>query len=612
MPFMKVQFIKILLIVGILPVSFSVSAQSLERGFTALNAGYYPIARHEFQKILEKDSLNPPGNYGMAILYFEGDFDNKNTDSANYFVLRGIRSMNRNFKPTEIIKFKEFGAREFNFHDLQSRINESAFAHADSLNLVDSWDHFIKTYVTSPQLDMAVEKRNERAYNDAKGKFDYQSFEDYMKKYPNSAQAAEARKEYDFLLYRSSTKDSTYESYKAFMDKYPQSPYYNDAKAQYEKLLYQSLTSDHKLAEYVYFVAKYPDNKYIPMAQDSVYVIFTRANTVSILRSFIQQCPDNPHINEAWLRLYNMSIPIFSKKAIQNFASANPQFPDKTLLQHDLKLARRSMKRIQIDSLYGYEDSVICDTFIKPQFTQADEFSEGYAVVSTGKCTQDTSGNMVDCIYGYINAEGKYAIQPRFSQAYDFKNGIALVSDSVCKDTACRFGFINRFGDWVIKPIYSDAYEFNSDRALVKVNGKGYGYLNRSGEMSIYPHFEDALSFSMGIAGVKQARKWGFIDTSGSFIIDPKFPEVGVFSEGFAAASDSSGKWGYIDQSGAWIIKPQFTSANPFQGGKATVMVEKAVRVKGSKNRVQLGGERIIDTTGKFIDVKSTTTKPHQ
>ncbi len=600
---MRVPLIKNLLIIITLFISLSVTAQSLENCFGALNAGNYSFARHQFQKILEKDSLNPAANYGMALLYFEGDFDNKNTDSANFFTLRGIRSLGQNLKPSARLKFKEFGAREFNFHDLLSRINESAFNYANNLNTVDAWEHFIKTYVTSQRLDEAVEKRNERAYNDAKGKFNYQSFEDFMKKYPNSAQASEARKEYDFLLYRSSTQDSTYQSYKSFMDKYPQSPYFADAKAQYEKLLYKALTSNHTLEEYVYFVAKYPENKYMPLAQDSVYAIFTRSNTISILRSFIQQCPDNPHVNEAWLRLYHLSTPVFSKAAIHNFASDNPQFPDKKLLQHDLKLARRSMKRIQIDSLYGYEDSVICDTFIKPQFTQADEFSEGLAVVSTGNCTPDTSGNTVNCIYGYINAEGKYIIQPQFSQAYDFKKGIALVSDGICKDTACHFGFINRFGEWAIKPIYNDAYEFNCDRALVKVNGKGFGYLDRKGEQIIYPHFDDALSFSMYNAGVKQHRKWGFIDTTGNFVIKPMFSEVGVFSEGLAAASDSSGKWGYIDESGKWLIKPKFTSADPFQDGKATVMVEKAVRVKGNK-KVNLSGERIIDTTGKFIDVK--------
>jgi hypothetical protein len=607
---MRISLIKTLSIIVILFLPFGVKAQSLEKGFSALNAGYYPISRHEFKKFLDKDTLNPAANYGMAILYFEGDFDNKNTDSANYFVLRGIRSLQRNFKPSELLKFKEFGARDFNLHDLMERINESAFNNADRVNTVEAWEHFIKVYVTSPRQDEAVEKRNERAYEDAKGQFNYQSFEDFMKKYPNSAQASEARKEYEFLLYRSSTKDSTYQSYKSFMDKYPQSPYYKDAEANYEILLYKTLTSKHMLQEYIDFITKYPDNKYKPLAQDSVYTIYTRSNALSMLRSFIQLFPDNPHVGEAWLRVYNISIPIFSATAIHNFAVNNPEFPDKKLLQHDLELAQRSMKRIQIDSLYGYEDSVTCDTFIKPQFTQADEFSEGFASVSTGNCTPDTSGNTVNCIFGYINAEGKYSIPPRYSQAYDFKNGIALVSDGICKDTACRFGFINRFGDWVILPIYTDAYEFNCGRALVKVNGKGFGYLNRGGVQVIPAHFADALSFSMCKAGVKLHNKWGFIDTTGHIIIDTMFKEIGVFSDSLAAASDSTGKWGYIDESGKWQIKPQFTSADPFKGGKATVMVEKAIRVRGAKKKVELTGERIIDTTGKFIDDK-TTIKSH-
>jgi len=605
---MRLSALRIAIVVAMLALSFNVTAQSLKDGFKELNAGLYPAARKEFTKILTKDSLNPAANYGMAVLYFKNDFANRNTDSAYYFTMLGIRSLQQTMKPNDRLKFEEFGARDANLSDLQTRINERAFQVADSINTVDGWDHFMNVYTTSLKMNEALQRRDEGAYENAKAEGNYQSMEDFMKKYPNSKQAVEANKSYEYLLYSSSTKDSSYQSYKDFMDKYPHSPYYNDAKANYEKLLYKTLTSNHNLQEYIDFVGYYPDNKYAPLALDSIYTIYTRPNTKAILYAFIEQFPHSPYINEAWLRYYNLSLPIYTEEAIKNFAIQNPAFPDKELIKHDVELAHRKMKRIQIDSLYGYEDSVMCDTFIKPHFTQANEFSEELAVVSTGRCNTDTSGNIVNCTYGYINEEGKYIIEPRFSQAYDFKKGIALVSDGICKDTVCYLGFVDRNGNWVIKPIYNDAYEFNCDRALVKINGKGFGYLNRRGEQTIPCHFNDALSFSNCKAGVKLHSKWGFIDTTGTIIIDTMFNEVGVFSEGLAAASDSAGKWGYIDESGKWSIKPQFTSADAFKDGRATVMIEKAVRARRSYKRVELEGERVIDTAGNFVDLKKKKT----
>ena len=52
---------------------------------------------------------------------------------------------------------------------------------------------------------------------------------------------------------------------------------------------------------------------------------------------------------------------------------------------------------------------------INPQFTTANYFNEGLALVSTGDK------------YGYIDKTGKYVINPSFIKATDFSEGVAFV-----------------------------------------------------------------------------------------------------------------------------------------------------------------------------------------
>lgn len=119
-------------------------------------------------------------------------------------------------------------------------------------------------------------------------------------------------------------------------------------------------------------------------------------------------------------------------------------------------------------------------------------FSEGFSVVSVlnGASRQ----------YGYIDKTGNYIIKPQFSQAHNFSEGLAAVGING------KWGYIDKTGQFAINPIFDYAYGFSDGLAQVMNIGKSsdkpkyfrsdkdiiveprtsllnmYGYINKNGK----------------------------------------------------------------------------------------------------------------------------------
>lgn len=261
------------------------------------------------------------------------------------------------------------------------------------------------------------------------------------------------------------------------------------------------------------------------------------------------------------------------------------------------------LRPIQQNEKWGYIDST-GRIVIKPQFSWAEEFSEGLAAFENedGKHGYiDETGNIViepkfdnwtnfseglaavsvDFKWGYIEKSGKWAIPPQFAVGRPFSDGLALVGVALSGKVTFPPGpekheFIDKNGKVVINPEHDILNgSFSEGFAAVQfiTNGVDDELIDRTGKTLIAVEDLQLRGFSGGLAAVKKDGKWGYVGKSGSFLIEPQFEEAESFSEGLAAVKVDK-KWGYIDSQGTIVIKPTFDFApGEFSEGLALVFV---------------------------------------
>ena len=85
--------------------------------------------------------------------------------------------------------------------------------------------------------------------------------------------------------------------------------------------------------------------------------------------------------------------------------------------------------------------------------------------------------------WGYINYEGEVVIKPQFDNAEPFSEGLAAVK------IGYKWGYVNQGGGVVIKPQFGEAKSFSKGWASVRIDSSfrvgsssKYGAINREGK----------------------------------------------------------------------------------------------------------------------------------
>jgi hypothetical protein len=227
--------------------------------------------------------------------------------------------------------------------------------------------------------------------------------------------------------------------------------------------------------------------------------------------------------------------------------------------------------------------------------------------------------------FGYIDANGNWAVWPMFVDALPFTEGLGAVAVEVPvvrmfteeprvllvrPPEPREYGFVDTDGRMVIGPKYSAALPFSEGLAAVEVGGeKGsealryvdggkWGFIDKTGRMVIDPNFSYAGPFSEGLAAVEVGGRWerdrvglpgkyGFIDKTGRFAIDPAFDDVRTSLQEGLAPVRKGDKWGFVDKAGRTVIDFSYDDVHGFEGGLAFV----------KKN----GAPMYIDRAGKVV-----------
>ena len=174
--------------------------------------------------------------------------------------------------------------------------------------------------------------------------------------------------------------------------------------------------------------------------------------------------------------------------------------------------------------------------------TDLNDFSENLATVKTA-----------DGKVGYVDGNGKIAIQPKFEAAGDFHGGLAWA-----KTSAGMVGYINPMGEWAIEPNFEAGKNFDPSCGLARIKkGDRWGYVKMSGEV-VYMEGTDLFEdFFGGLARGKKDDKFGFFNDKMEWAIEPQFDGARDFKNGYASVRKGS-LWGVIDASGKWVIEPKF------------------------------------------------------
>lgn len=525
----------------------------LKKGFAALSEYNYFEAKKQFYKALKKDSVG--AGYGLSVIYARNDNPFHHTDSAFKFITLATTKYPA-LDAKSKAKYAELGIDSTSIAIQGTYIDSLFYDAAFAENTVPAWQHFIDFHKSQPYLDLAIENRNEVAFDLAE-------------------------------------EANTSTAYRDFMDQFPEADQISEAGKRYHRLLYEEQTKEGRVRDFQRFIEKNPDSPYISDAEFRVYEKATAPGTLEVYRQFIEENPQNEHVNKAWRNIYALEVGELSARTIAAFSMKYPDYPFSDELKTDFQYATTRYYPIQENGLWGFIDAS-GNVRIEPAYNWVEPFIENLA--SVGKNDK----------VAFINKAGQLITDFEFEDAYAFRSGYSVV----VKDE--HYGVINRLGKWIVDPVYQDVGEF-SEGFFYAENEEGfYGYLDENGNVAIDFVLENATDFKNGLAIVQKDGKYGIInaraeqvsefrydwiepfrtdrnpsrfkignsfgliDQVGTVLVDSVYSHIGDFSEELALAA-SNNVYGFIDIKGDTIIdfKYTFSSAalkvSAFQNGHVRV-----------------------------------------
>jgi hypothetical protein len=228
---------------------------------------------------------------------------------------------------------------------------------------------------------------------------------------------------------------------------------------------------------------------------------------------------------------------------------------------------------------FGFLHKVYGRTVITPQFVFASSFKDSIAVAAIGN-------HIVSAQYGFINEKGKWIITPQFSAADQFSEGKARVQKNG------QWGYINKKGAIIIQQQFSLCYNFSEGLASASLKNNLWGLIDSSGKFVLQPIYYNITSVFGGVVCTQQnmTDKWEILTIKNKTSIKTSFTRMNGFADSLSAARDTANKWGFVNMTGQWVIPPTYTNAGSFSEG--LVAVQKDYKSWGFINKK---GEWVIE-----------------
>lgn len=557
----------------IICLSGKLYAKSVVDAYEALKIYNYFEAKRIFEKKIKK--YESPCSFGLATIYFRKDNPFHNLDSAYKYALKsenGLQFVKEKLK----IQLDKFGYNELEIASLKQKISSNYFQFALSTNSVEAYQKFLDNNPWSNERFLAIHKR-------------------------------------DSLVFYRVMEKNTREAFVEFLQKYPESEYVKIAKDELYLIEYEELTPTKSLAELMKFIEEKSTNPYVVDAENMLYKMQTKINTVESYANFIQNFPTNRNVDLAWRRLFQTYMYVYSEERIESFKREFPNYPFQNELSEESNLNKQILLPYKQDELYGWmtdqgEIVSVADfeslnlykeglaqasrfgkigfvdknnrVVIPFEYDEATDFEDGRSIVEkrgkvgiidrTGKLIFDVvfedigtySEGMVfakkDSLFGYYDKFGNQLITERFNEAFSFQNGIAQVVFGEYEN------FVDRLGN-LIFPIKYERITKLSPNLFSFQEGDYFGLMNLKSTIIQPPKYDEISTISEGKIAFSLNGKVGYFDENGTQILAPIYdarPNISNFANftGGYARAILRNKWGIIDQSGKWVVQASYSS----------------------------------------------------
>lgn len=526
---LKVNFLKLFVLAVVINCGTFTWAQSISKGFQALEMYDYFRSKKIFEKKLKKETS--PAAYGLAQIYFRNNNPFHNIDSAHRYVVLAIDSYD-GYKPKKQLKLQRFGYVLESLETLRQDVSNELFHRARQSDTEASYSQFIAENFWATQVPYAVFLRDSCAF------------------------------EYAFAEHSS-------ELIKAFMEKYPVSAFESRALDLFYRFQFEEETAKGDELGYVAFMNNFPENPYKTEAERTVFYMYEQMNTIQDFEDYISKYPNSVHVDQAWVKLYRLFIRENGLAQLNYFKTLYPNYPFLDQLETEISLLRTQLYAFVQEELWGFMDHQ-GKVMIEPQFTFVDDFSQGRAAVFH-------KGN-----YGFIEPSGKWIIEPQFSAVLPFYFNMSVVYDD-----AGNAGLINLFGEWIVKPQYDDIIIVNDEKvwvvqedkvALFKLksmqmssekyddflacpnglvivfDGEIYAVINQNEEV-LFSYIEEILPFG-DLFVVTQNDSMAIVDENNKVILPFDAYTISGFNKNGLTPFELNGKLGYLNEDGEILIAP--------------------------------------------------------
>ncbi|MCR9172596.1 MAG: WG repeat-containing protein [bacterium] len=490
-------------------------AGRIEKGYKALHVYDYFTAKKHFTKALKYNES--PGAQGLAIIYYRDDNPFHSYDSALVYIERSIATFDM-VKERKKLKYAKFGFTKDSLYAIRQDISTHFYKEAFETHSVLTLTQFIERHPWAQEVDEATQLR-------------------------------------DSLAFFNAVEVNTSIAFKGFMDLYPNSQYYELARDNYYDVQFLESTTDGSISSFLQFIEENPSSPLRPEAEKKIFELATAENTSEVYEEFIRDYPDNPHVDKAWWRWYQLELSDYSTDVISFFLDST-EIPYQDELLEDRSLFDVMLLPFGKEGKFGYMRNT-GRVQIAAEYDYGSFFQEGLAIVAK------------DEKFGFVNKRGGLQIPCQFESASDFVNGLSIVEKNG------RFGMIDRNGAFVFKPMYEDLGLLSEGLSYAMV-AERYGYYNLSGEMAIPHLFDDAYDFKDGVAKVEIGGNQGYIDTSGSFIIPAVHESIDWYQDTLLVFSDE-GLYGIMNAQAQIFVEPQFEWINPLREGLAVAEIDDRV-----------------------------------